>query len=106
MQISTDNFITAIEKWAENDLISHGSVLQKGFTTFLVLQSKTKLKQMISQLKFLADDNGMFEVEDLHTNLSSALDAMNGIFTIPLINYNFDKQDLEQVFNYAKELAS
>ncbi len=106
MQITTDNFITAIEKWAENDLVSHGSIIQKGFTTFLVLQGKTKLRQMMSQLQILADDKGMFDLDDLHTNLSAALDAMNGIFTIPLINYNFDKQDLEQVFTYAKELAS
>lgn len=106
MQITTDNFITAIEKWAENDLIKHGSTLQKGFTTFLVLQGKTKLRQIMSQLQILANDKGMFNLDDLHTNLSLTLDTMNGIFTIPLINYNFDKQDLEQVFIYAKELAS
>ena len=104
MQITTANLITAMETWANKDLLARGSLLQKGLVTFLLLQGKTKIETFLAQIGFLSD-NGNFDLDTLHKNLQASLDAMNGVFTIPLINYNFDKQDLDKVFDYAKELA-
>ena len=104
MQITTANLITAIETWANKDLLARGSLLQKGLVTFLLLQGKVKIETFLAQIDFLSD-NGNFDLDILHKNLQASLDAMNGVFTIPLINYNFDKQDLDKVFEYAKELA-
>ena len=104
MQITTSNLIAAIETWANKDLLARGSLLQKGLVTFLLLQGKTKIETFLAQIDFLSD-NGNFNLDTLHKNLQASLDAMNGVFTIPLINYNFDKQDLDKVFEYAKELA-
>lgn len=104
MQITTANLITAIETWANKDLLAHGSLLQKGLVTFLLLQGKTKIEAFLAQIDFLSN-KGNFDLDTLHKNSQASLDAMNGVFTIPLINYNFDKQDLDKVFVYAKELA-
>ena len=106
MQISTDNMIKSIEQWVQNDLASKGSPLQKGFTTFVFLQGKSKLEQMLSGLKALGDEQGMFELDDLHTNLKASLQAMGGVYSIPLIGYNFDQQDLNKIFEYARGLIS
>lgn len=106
MKVSTENITKAIEQWAQTDLVSKGNALQKGFTTFVLLQGKPKIEQMLSNLKLLADDQGLFEVDTLHDNLVQSLKVMGGIYTIPLINYNFDQQDLEKVFNYIRSNAS
>lgn len=105
MQITTANLITATETWANKDLLARGSLLQKGLVTFLLLQGKAKIETFLAQIDFLSD-NGSFELDTLHKNLQASLNAMNGVFTIPLISYNFDKQDLDKVFEYAKELAT
>ena len=104
-KVNTETISKAVEQWAQNDLVSKGSPLQKGITTFLLLQGKPKIEQMFKSLKALADDQGMFDVDVLHTNLTQSLKVMGGILNIPLINYNFDQQDLDQVFEYIRSMS-
>lgn len=105
MKISSSDFGKAVETWAEKELCSKGSLVQQGLTTFLVLQAKPKIQGMFDQFAFLADKDGLFELESLHDNLSAALQKMKGQYTIPVINYVFDSADLDKIFEFAKEFA-
>lgn len=100
MQVTSNDLFIALDKWITNDLLTKGSPLQKGITTFLVLQGKNKLKEMIEPLAFLADKEGKFIKEDLHTNMKEALKQMGNSYNIPIINYTFDQADLDKIFSY------
>lgn len=103
MQITTEQFTQAVEKWIDNDLANKGSIWQKGLLVFIVNQGKTKLESMLGSLQLLADEQGRFEVSSLHKNMKLALDKMGSKVTIPLINYTFDEVDLSKIFNYIEE---
>ena len=105
MKINISDFPKVINDWAAQVLIPKSSLLQQGVITFVLLQGQNKINQMLEPLKFLADENGNFELEDLHNNLGQALAKMNGVYTIPFLNYNFDKADLDQAFDLAKRYA-
>lgn len=100
MQVSADQFLAAVEKWVQNDLTSKGTPLQRAFATFAYLQMKNKIAVFASSLNIFADEQGKFNSEELHNNMNAALDSAGGAVTIPLLNYTFDKTDLNTVFNY------
>lgn len=106
MKISSSDFGKAVEKWAENYLVNKGTLLQQGVTTFLILQMKPKAEVLFSKFAFLADEQGMFELEILHKNLITALDKMGGRYTVPLIDYVFDSADIDKIIECAKEYAT
>ena len=105
MKINISDFSKVINDWAAQVLIPKSSLLQQGVITFVLLQGQNKINQMLEPLKILADENGNFELEELHNNLGQALAKMNGVYTIPFLNYNFDKADLDQAFDLAKRYA-
>lgn len=103
MKISVENFIKAIDKWINNELLNKGSVFQRGITSFLYLQGKSKIQDMLSNLSILADEQGNFNYTDLQNNLIKSFEIMGNQFTVPIINYNFDRNDLNKIFEYCKE---
>ena len=105
MKISSSDFGKAVQTWAERYLVNKGTPIQQGVAVFFILQMRPKVESLFSKFVFLADDNGMFELEILHQNLKSALDKMGGSYTVPLINYVFDSSDLDAVIECAKEFA-
>lgn len=105
MKISSSDFAKSIEQWAEQELCNKGSAIQKGLSTFLVLQFKPKIESALTAFQFLADESGLFELEILQENLGKALAKIGGTYTIPLINYVFDQADLDVIFKFAKEHA-
>lgn len=103
MKISSSDFAKSVEQWAEQELCNKGSVFQQGVSTFLVLQFKPKIEHALDSFKFLAGDDGLFELEILQENIGKALEKMGGTYTIPMINYVFDSADLDVIFKFAKE---
>ena len=103
MKISVENFIKAIDKWINNELLNKGSVFQRGITSFLYLQGKSKIQDMLSNLSILADEQGNFNYTDLQNNLIKSFEIMGNQCTVPIINYNFDRNDLNKIFEYCKE---
>ena len=100
MQITTEQFTQAVEKWIDNDLANKGSVWQKGLLVFLVNQGRPKLEQLLNSMQIVADSQGKFDVDNLHKNMKLALNKMGDRATIPLINYTFDEVDLDKIFGY------
>jgi len=103
MKISVENFAKAIDKWVNNELLNKGSVFQRGVTSFLYLQGKSKIQDMLSNLSILADEQGNFNYTDLQNNLIKSFEIMGNQFTVSIINYNFDRNDLNKIFEYCKE---
>lgn len=105
MKISSSDFGKAVQSWAEKYLVNKGTPIQQGVAMFFILQMRPKAESLFTKFAFLADDNGMFELEILHQNLKTALDKMGGSYTVPLINYVFDNSDLDAVIECAREFA-
>lgn len=104
MIITTECLLNAFYDWASNDLMSKSSPLQKGVLTFVLLQGKPSISKMFDNLNFLSD-NGEFESEVLFENLEKALTQMGGEYKLPLIDYNFDVEDLRKVKQYLRGTA-
>ena len=102
MIIKSNELEKAIVSFIENDLMGKGNALQQGILTFVLLQGKDKIRNMLSFITYFADDKGEFNLEELHQNLSKALSKMGGKYTIPLINYNLDNDDLNTIFEYIR----
>ena len=64
MNITIEHISKGIIHWAEVDLISKGSLIQQGITTFIVLQTKPRIMNILSSLVLLSD-NGVFDIESL-----------------------------------------
>ena len=102
MNITTEDIARGITTWIEKDLLDKGNTLQKGITVFIYLQSKPRIQGMVDNLKFFADD-GVLDSTELKNNIISALEHIGGYYTIPLIEYNLDKQDINRIFNYIED---
>lgn len=103
MQVSIKDLRNALNLWIDNDLSSKGTLLQQGVLTFVIAQISPKIDEFLEPMKFLADKDGTFNKDALHTNLSKALQKMGNKYTIPFINYTFDEADLSRIFSYIKE---
>ena len=101
MKITIEHISKGITHWAEKDLVSKGSLLQQGLTTFIVLQAKPRIMNMLSSLVLLSDE-GEFDLDELSNNLHQGLEKMGGSYTIPLINYVFDVDDLDNIIQYIR----
>lgn len=56
--------------------MNKGNAFQQGILTFVLLQGKDKINNMLSFITYFADDKGEFNFEELHQNLSKALSKM------------------------------
>ena len=103
MKINIQDLPKALTAWAEQSLMPKSSLAQKGVITFILLQGKNKINELLMPLKLLADKDGNFDVEELQQNLSKSLEAMGGKYTLPILNYVFDKEDLDLMFEIIKK---
>lgn len=101
MNVTTQQISIAIARWFETDVLPKGSLFQQGISTFIFLQAKPRLDNLINGLNMLSD-NGNFDVDELCGNLNKSLDKMGGSFTLPFIDYKFDKEDLDKIIMYLR----
>lgn len=74
------------------------------FGKFLLTLSLLSLND-IPYLDFFCDQNGDIDLAKLKPNAEQALSAAGGSFLVPVLNWNFDKDDLNQIFSIAQEFA-
>lgn len=101
MQVTTQNISNALIKWFERDVLPKGDLFQQGISTFIFLQSKPRINKLINGLNMLSDD-GKFDVDELGNNLRQALEKMGGAFTLPIIGYTLDKDDLNKIIEHLR----
>lgn len=79
---------------------------QIAFITFFLLQMNSRLEeQIVSKAKIFADENGNIDLSAAQTNAREALKKAGGKINIPDINWDFDEDDLNKVFEIAKRKA-
>lgn len=101
MNVTTQQISNAISKWFEADVLPKGNMFQQGISLFIFLQAKPRLDNLISGLNMLSD-NGQFDIDEIGGNLGKALEKMGGSFTLPFIDYKFDKDDLDKIIVYLR----
>lgn len=102
MKINIQDLPKAITAWADEVLIPKSSLIQKGLITFVLLQGQSRFQELLDPLNLLADKDGNFDVDVLYGNLKKSLEAMGGNFTVPVLNYVFDADDLSKMFEIVK----
>lgn len=102
MKITSESIGNAFYQWAENDLLAKSSIFQQGIITFLLLQGKPRINAIFSGLDMLADDKKQFDSDELFQNLQKGLEKMGGVYRLPIIDYNFDVEDLRKVKSYLR----
>ena len=103
MKINIQDLPKVLTAWVDEVLMPKSTLVQKGFITFILLQGQNRINEAMEPLKLLADKDGSFEVNELYQNLLKALEAMGGKYTIPVLNYVFDKADLDMMFEIIKK---
>lgn len=74
------------------------------FGKFLLTLSLLSLNN-IPYLDFFCDQNGDIDLAKLKPNAEQALAAAGGSFLVPVLNWNFDQDDLNKIFSIAQEFA-
>lgn len=73
---------------------------------FVLAQMGGKLDQYIESAKIFADQDGNIDLSEAAANARTALKKAGGSFTIPVLNWDFDGDDLEALLAIAKEHAN
>ena len=102
MKVRADRFPDIITAWADKELIPKSSPVQIMMIVFAIGQFKNRL---IAYASYAADEAGMIDLEEARTNALTALEKAGGKITIPVLNYNVDRDDLNSVFETAKGFA-
>lgn len=104
MKVSASELGNIATIWLDEVLLPKSTPLQTMVIVFAFLQGKDK---MINQLKpFLnLDENGAFDFETTKDNANKALSKAGGQFTIPALNYTFDTDDLNKLFEIVRRIA-
>ena len=74
------------------------------FGKFLLTLSLLSLNE-IPYLDLFCDQNGDIDLAKLKPNAEQALAAAGGSFLVPILNWQFDAADLNQIFSIAQEFA-
>lgn len=101
MQVTSQHISNALSRWFERDVMPKGDLFQQGISLFVFLQAKPRLNKMIDSLAILSD-GGKFDVDELIENLRMALEKMGGAYTLPIIGYKADADDLERIAEYLR----
>lgn len=102
MKINFSDLPAIVSAWADRVLIPKSSPVQIMMIVFAIGQFKNRL---IACASYAADEAGMIDLEEARTNALTALEKAGGKITIPVLNYNFDRDDLNSVFETAKGFA-
>lgn len=99
MRLHIDKIDGVISQWADSTVITKASGWQIALTTFVIL---TFLPRVKSWIWYIADKDGYVDLEAAYENAQTALQKSGGQLTIPIINYVFDRDDLEALFKIAE----
>lgn len=101
MVVTSQNISAALSRWFEKDVLPKGDLFQQGVSLFVFLQAKPRLAKMVDSLSILSD-GGKFDADELIDNLRQALDKMGGAYTLPIIGYKMDADDLERIAEHLR----
>ena len=107
MIVTVDNIVNGITKFIETDLFDKASGYQKFLVALLSARVNGKLKDVIMPFAAMfTNSNNEIELSELTQSLNQALNKVGNNLNIPLLNYNFDSQDLNKIINYIRTYAN
>ena len=107
MIVTVDNIVNGITKFIETDLFDKANGYQKFLVALLSARVNGKLKDVIMPLAAMfTNSNNEIELSELSQSLNQALNKVGNNLNIPLLNYNFDSQDLNKIISYIRTYAN
>lgn len=91
--------------WIDKVVYPKCKPLQIFWLDFTLNQLGGKLDQYTESAKIFADQDGNIDLSEAAANARTALKKAGGGFTIPVLNWDFDGDDLESLLAIAKEHA-
>ncbi len=95
MKIPVNKLQEIVAAWIDDVIMPKSSPTQKMIITFALLQKGPEITQMLSPL---ADADGMIDSD----NLIKAFEKGGSSITIPVINWVFDRADLDKLIEKAQ----
>lgn len=92
--------------WIDKVVYPKCKPLQIFAIDFILSQMGGKLDQYIESAKIFADQDGNIDLSEAAANARTALKKAGGGFNIPVLNWDFDGDDLEALLAIAKEHAN
>lgn len=90
--------------WLDEVLLPKSNPLQTAMIMFAFMQTKARV--VAAAVPFMnADQNGLFDLEQVKDSARAALEKTGGSVVLPVINYRFDADDLDRLFEIAKRFA-
>ena len=103
MKIHISKLKNVALNWLDEVIMPKSSGLQKFVLVFSTLQMKDQIDELINKAALFADKDGYLDLEVTKANAITALDKAGGYITLPYINWNFDKDDLDKFFDLAQK---
>lgn len=73
--------------------------------TFFLLQKNSDIDYIINNQvkKYFADKDGNLDLDSIYANAKEALHKAGGSLLVPLIDWKFDKEDIDSIYNIAQK---
>lgn len=105
MKIHVNELKPVALEWIDKIVYPKCEPLQIFGLCFILAQMGGKLDQYMEPAKIFADQDGNIDLTEAAANARTALKKAGGRVTIPVLNWNFDGDDLESLLAIAKEHA-
>lgn len=106
MKVHVSNVKPIVVAWIDEVLMPKSNAKQKFGICFYMLQNQNSIDEMLNPVKAFADKDGYFDLDTTKANANVALEKAGGVITLDVLNYNFDKDDLEKLFEIAKRFGN
>lgn len=106
MNINIKDITPICMEWLDTAVIPQAQPVLKAILIFTIAQAKDRINQkLITFFQMFADQDGNLDFDETFKNLNLALDGVSGKITLPYINWDFDKSDLEKIKGIALKRA-
>lgn len=105
MKIHVNELKPVALAWIEKVVYPKCAPFQIFGLCFTLAQMSGRIDQYMEQARIFADEEGNIDLAEAAANARTALKKAGGQITIPMLNWNFDGDDLESLLAIAKEHA-
>lgn len=99
MKIKSQDFLSVVSSWIDNKLLPKSNTLQTVMVVFALGMYKDKITNLA---KLFSDKDGNIDLDKMAASAKDALLKAGGKVNIPVLNYDFDQQDLTDLLDIAK----
>lgn len=107
MKLHKSKLPQVLHQWVSEQVLPKTNDIGKLSISFLWNQHKKNIDAMADKYgsMFGADESGYFDVDTAHESALKSLESCGGKVLIPVLNWNFDKTDVEDIFKIIRSQA-